>query len=198
MRLPTLLICALLTACTVNVIPADHAPATAQTARATAAMASLDPSATSRPDTRAAESAAYPAELNFRIREARARIGSRDYVLDFRNRPVITAVGDNTYRLDLTLQRDSRASLRGDETLTTHFYYDGTELVFFGDKNRNQRFDRREAGVRHLITHTREFVTQGNKRFAQPRNLDITLRREHLSSYQRVDTLWLRLMFQEG
>jgi len=51
-----------------------------------------------------------PADLDFRIVDARARIGGRDYVMDVADRPVITALGDDTYRLDLILRRDSKSS----------------------------------------------------------------------------------------
>jgi len=139
-----------------------------------------------------------PVNLDFRILEAHARISGRDYVMDASERPVITALGGDTYRLDLTLRRDSNSSLRGDETLTTHFYYDGAELIFFADRNGNHRFDRRESYVRYLITHTQEIITDGNRRYVQLRSLNVSLRDKHLDSWSRVKTLEMRLVFVTG
>jgi len=141
---------------------------------------------------------ARPAALDFRIVEARARIAGRDYVMDVTERPVITALGDDTYTLALTLRRDSRSSWRGSETLTTHFYYDGAQIIFFADRNGNHRLDRHESQVRYLITHTREIVTDGNRRYVQETGLAVSLRDKHMDSWQRVKPLEMRLVFVGG
>jgi len=138
-----------------------------------------------------------PAHIDFRVVDAKAMIGKREYIFDVRQRPDITALGENIYQMDLTLRRDSKHSLRADETITTHFYYDGMELIFFGDKNHNQRLDRKESTARYLISHTRELITKNNKRYLQARNLDVELKSRHISSYQRVNSLDIRLIFSE-
>jgi len=181
--LPIVVSCALLSGCQalidVTTVPVEPVPVHAREPR---------PVATDPRD-------AIPVHLDFRIVDARARIGGRDYVMDVADRPVITALGDDTYRLDLILRRDSKSSWRGDETLSTHFYYDGAELIFFADRNGNHRFDRRENHVRYLISHTQEIITDGNKRYVQARSLEAVLRDKHLDSAQRVKTLEMRIAF---
>jgi|GEM_PF-2106778 len=141
---------------------------------------------------------ALPVSLDFRIVEARARISGRDYVMDVTERPVIAALGDDTYTLALTLRRDSKSSWRGAETLTTHFYYDGAQIIFFADRNGNHRLDRHEPQMRYLVTHTREIVTDGNRRYVQETGLHVSLRDKHMDSWQRVKPLEMRLVFVGG
>jgi len=143
-------------------------------------------------------SPALPVHLNFRILNARAQISGRDYIMDSTTRPIITALGENTYQLELTLRRDSNSSLRGDETVITHFYYDGVELLFFGDLNGNQRLDRREPSMRHIISHTQEVISEGNKHYLQPLHLTITLNRQHFRTWQRIGNVELQLIFIES
>jgi len=185
--LPTAVLCVLLTGCQplVDVLTLPPPSSTVRTPRPVASM----------PDHTVP---ALPVNLDFRITDARARISGRDYVMDAADRPVITALGGDIYKLDLTLHRDSKSSWRGDETLTTHFYYDGAELIFFADRNGNHRFDRRENHVRYLITHTQEIIADGNKRYVQSRSLDVSLRDKHLDSWSRVKTLEMRLAFVGG
>jgi len=139
--------------------------------------------------------AAKPANLNFRVLEAYADISGRSYVLDPHNRAQIVQVNDKTYQLELTLKRNSNSSLRGDEKIITHFYYDGLELIFFGDRNKNQIFDRSENAKRYLITHTFEIVQKDGKTYGQGRLLKVDLERKHLSSGQKIKNLTLQLLF---
>jgi len=188
----TAALCGLLTGClaTQDAIlspPVSSPPATVTEHRPTSA---------SLP--KAVAPAPLPANLDFRIVEARATIDRREYTMERHNRPVITSLGDDTYRLDLTLTRASRSSLRGDETLRIHFYYDGLELIFFGDRNDNRRLDRREPSMRYLINHTREIVTKGDRRYIQPLELNVTLKREHITSAHSLRSLDMSLIFQAG
>jgi len=136
-----------------------------------------------------------PANINFRIIDAYADISGRNYVMDARLTSVITLVSDKIYQLELVLKRNSKSSLRSDETIITHFYYDGLELIFFGDKNKNLRFDKNESGKRYLVLHTFEIVQKDNKTYLNPSNLIIDLKREHISSWQRLNSLTLQILF---
>lgn len=135
-------------------------------------------------------------QIDFRVIRWSMRISDRDYVIDPRDAVQIIPLGNNTYELTLVFRRDSKSSLRGPEYVKTHFSYDGVELVFFWDKNRNQNFDRNESGVRYIIRHKEEWVRQQNRRFIQPRSLDIGLSRDQISSYQRVKNLQFQILFQ--
>jgi len=139
---------------------------------------------------------ALPSRVDFRVLDGRVRISGRDYVLDRVSRPEITPLGGDVYRLAMTFRRDARSSLRGDEVIETTFFYDGVELIFFRDSNRNHRLDRRESGVRHVIDHKQEIVTEGGRRFARARTLTVRLAREHVNSSQRVRDLVMTLHFQ--
>jgi len=96
------------------------------------------------------------ARIDFRILSGHTRISRRDYMLASAPdpRPKIIPLGHQVYVLKMRFDRDSRSSLRGSRELETHFYYDGTELVFFYDDNFNNLFDRRDTHVwRYLIDH---------------------------------------------
>jgi len=134
-------------------------------------------------------------KLNFRIINAYADIGGRDYVMDIHLRPIITLVNNNIYRLELTVKRDSNSSLRANEIIITHFYYDGLELIFFADKNRNQLFDSNENGKRYIISHTFELVRQNNKIHMQNRILPVDLQRKHVISAHKLHELRMQLLF---
>lgn len=135
-------------------------------------------------------------QIDFRVIRWSMRISDRDYVIDPRDTPQITPLGNNTYELTLVFRRNSKSSLRWPEHVKIHFSYDGVELIFFWDKNRNQNFDRNESWVRYIIRHKEEWVRQQNRRFIQPRTVDIQLSRDQISSHQRVRDLQFQILFQ--
>jgi len=138
----------------------------------------------------------YPSRVDFRILEGRVTISRRGYVLDTFERPVITPLGGDVYRLEMKFRRDSKNSFRGDETIVTKFRYDGVELIFFWDANNNNRLDRYESNVRYVIDHKQEIVAEGDRRFARARKLTVHLAKEHTDSAQSVRDLALTLLFQ--
>jgi len=94
------------------------------------------------------------ARIDFRIITGHARILKRDYVLASAPdpRPEIIALGNHVYFLKMVFDHHSRRS----EELSVHFYYDGTELIFFWDINENYQFDHRDTRVaRYLIESKR-------------------------------------------
>jgi|GEM_PF-2568830 len=137
-----------------------------------------------------------PNDVDFKVINARAIIGSRDYVLDIRDKPIISKIAGNLYQLDLVMRRDSKVSLRGNERITTHFYYDGTELIFFGDKNHNYNFDRSESGKMYHIRYKQEVVLQDKKSFFQKSMLSINLQRQHINSNNKVKDLSFDIYFK--
>ncbi|KXU35463.1 hypothetical protein AXK11_06390 [Cephaloticoccus primus] len=135
--------------------------------------------------------------IDFRLLAARATINKRDYVLSDQHPPLVTPVGENLYRLELHLRRNSRKSWRGEEKVSVHFFYDGFALTFFGDRNRNERPDQREGRQEHLIRHKEEVVTEGNRSFVRPVELLIELGRGEVSSPSSLRSLQLHLIFPQ-
>jgi len=58
-------------------------------------------------------------------------------------------------------------------------------------------FRRAPRVVSKCLCHTRELVQKGNARYVQARTLDVTLKRRHVRSSQRLDHLKIRLMFTQ-
>jgi len=139
--------------------------------------------------------AAPAAPIDFRLLHAEANIGKKDYVLSPDVPPVVYPLGENFYRLELKMKRSSRKSWRGDETVKVHFFYDGMALTFFGDRNGNERPDRREKRQEHLIRHKQELVTEGNRSFMRSVDLHIELFGGEVSSASSLRSLKLHFIF---
>jgi len=133
--------------------------------------------------------------LDFRLLHAQANIGKKDYVLSPDDSPIVYPLGENFYRLELKMKRNSRKSWRGSETVKVHFFYDGMALTFFGDRNGNERPDRREKRQEHLIRHKHELVTEGNRTFSRSVNLHVELFGGEVSSASSLRSLKLHFIF---
>jgi len=139
--------------------------------------------------------AASAAPIDFRLLHAQANINKKDYVLSPDEPPIVYPLGENFYRLELKMKRNSRKSWRGDETVKVHFFYDGMALTFFGDRNGNERPDRREKRQEHLIRHKHEMVTEGNRSFMRSVDLHIELFGGEVSSASSLRSLRLHFIF---
>jgi len=139
--------------------------------------------------------AAAAAPIDFRLLHAQANIGKKDYVLSPDEPPVVYPLGENFYRLELRMKRNSSKSWRGDETVKVHFFYDGMALTFFGDRNGNERPDRREKRQEHLIRHKHEMVTEGNRSFMRSVDLHIELFGGEVSSASSLRSLKFHFIF---
>jgi len=136
-----------------------------------------------------------PAPLDLRLLHAQANIGKKDYTLSPDAPPIVYPLGENFYRLELKMKRNSRKSWRGDETVKVHFHYDGVALTFFGDRNGNERPDRREKRQEHLIRHKYELVTEGNRTFNRSIDLHLELFGGEVSSASSLRSLKLHFIF---
>jgi len=136
------------------------------------------------------------AAVDFQLIGAQARIDKRDYVLSADMSPVIYPLGDHFYRLEFEMERNSRSSLRGNESIHIHFFYDGLRLTFFGDRNANERPDRHERRQEHLIDHKQELITEGNRSFWRSANLHVELGRNHISTPSNLHSLKLHFIFR--
>jgi len=139
--------------------------------------------------------AAAAAPIDFRLLNAQANIGKKDYILSPDVPPVVYPLGENFYRLELKMKRNSRKSWRGDETVKVHFFYDGMALTFFGDRNGNERPDRHEKRQEHLIRHKHELVTEGNRTFSRSVDLHVELFGGEVSSASSLRSLKLHFIF---
>jgi len=135
------------------------------------------------------------APIDFQLIGAQAAIGKRDYILATEITPVIYPLGENFYRLEFEIQRNSRSSLRGNESVHIHFFYDGLRLTFFGDRNGNERPDRHEQRQEHLIRHKQELITEGNRQFMRSADLHIELGRNQISTPTHLRNLKLHFIF---
>jgi len=135
------------------------------------------------------------APIDFRLISAQANINKKDYILSSDMSPTIYPLGDNFYRLEFEMARNSRSSLRGNESIQIHFFYDGLRLTFFGDRNGNERPDRHEQRKEHLIRHKQELITEGNRSFMRSADLFIELGRHHVSTPSNVRSLKLHFIF---
>jgi len=139
--------------------------------------------------------AATAAPIDFRLLHAQANLSKKDYVLSPDVPPVVYPLGENFYRLELKMKRNSRKSWRGDETVKVHFFYDGMALTFFGDRNGNERPDSREKRQDHLIRHKHEMVTEGNRSFMRSVDLHVELFGGEVSSASSLRSLKLHFIF---
>jgi len=139
--------------------------------------------------------AAAAAPIDFRLLHAQANIGKKDYILSPDVPPVVYPLGENFYRLELKMKRNSSKSWRGDETVKVHFFYDGMALTFFGDRNGNERPDRREKRQEHLIRHKHELVTEGKRSFMRSVDLHVELFGGEVSSASSLRSLKLHFIF---
>jgi len=133
--------------------------------------------------------------LDFRLLHAQANLGKKDYILSPEDSPIVYPLGENFYRLELKMKRNSRKSWRGSETVKVHFFYDGMVLTFFGDRNGNERPDRREKRQEHLIRHKHELVPEGNRTFSRSVDLHIELFGGEVSSASSLRSLKLHFIF---
>jgi|GEM_PF-547740 len=133
--------------------------------------------------------------IDFRLLHAQADINKKDYVLSQSAPPIVYPLGENFYRLELKMKRNSRKSWRGEEAVKLHFYYDGLVLTFFGDRNRNERPDRYESSSEHLIRHKHEQITEGNRTFMRSVDLHIELGRGEVSAPSGLRRLQLHFIF---
>jgi len=134
--------------------------------------------------------------VDFQLIGAQAHIGKREYVLSANISPIIYPLGDNFYRLEFEIERNSRSSFRGNERVHIHFFYDGLRLTFFGDRNGNERPDRHEKRQEHLIRHKQELITEGNRRFMRSTDLFIDLERNHITAPTNLRYLKLHFIFR--
>jgi len=134
--------------------------------------------------------------IDLRIIRWSAKIHGKDYILDARAsiRPI--QIGPDMYELQLPFRRDSRSSLRGDEIVTLRFKYDGYQLSFFWDKNRNGTWDRHEDARIYTVSHTEEIVRQWNRIFRRNAMIPVHLDRKHVSSSQRVNDLSFEIILK--
>jgi len=132
-------------------------------------------------------------EIKFSILNGRAKVWSREYILNPRNTPTITHLHSNVYEINMVFQRDSRSSIRGDETIKLHFQYDGDKITFFRDRNRNEVWDRYEWWRSFDITHTEEYRRYWNRSYITDATYLITLERDHISSSQNVRELQFKI-----
>lgn len=135
--------------------------------------------------------------IDFRVLSGSMYIWGNWYIMDIRQRPEIKAIWNNFYEMEVDFLRDSKSSLRWPEKIKLNFYYDGVELIFFGDKNKNYSIDRNESGVRYIIKSKEEIIKRWNKKSFEFKTMDIKLDKAHISShsYSRIHDFSLKILF---
>jgi len=136
------------------------------------------------------------ASVDFQLIGAQATINKKAYVLSQDTSPMIYPLGDHFYRLEFDMQRNSRSSFRGNESIHIHFFYDGLKLTFFADRNGNERPDRHERRQEHFIRHKQELITEGNRNFMRSADLLIELGRDQISTPTNIRGLKLHFIFR--
>lgn len=140
--------------------------------------------------------------LDFTIDNATARIkilwSTKDYVLNNRYYPQITRVSENFYNVILIMKRNSNSSLRWDQKVELNFRYDWRELIFFEDRNNNNRFDRGEDWKRYRINNKKTIRIQrdnsGSLIYPSNKKIKIHLSDDEVTSYN-IKNLELDLYF---
>jgi len=112
------------------------------------------------------------ASIDFQLISAQANINKKGYILSSDMSPMVYPLGDNFYRLEFEMARNSRSSLRG-----------------------NERPDRHEQRKEHLIRHKQELITEGNRSFMRSADLLIELGRHQVSTPGNVCSLKLHFIF---
>lgn len=138
--------------------------------------------------------------IDFRITDAKAEIkyfwwSGKKYILNKRADQIITKKWEN-YEIVLTMSRDSNSSIRWDQKVVLNFSYDGYELIFFNDKNKDWNFDRHEWGQIVTITHKNETKFNRGTIYNQAVNRRINLRKNAITQ-SWVENIDFTLVFNK-
>jgi len=138
------------------------------------------------------------APVDFQLIGAQATINRREYVLSQEVSPMIYPLGDHFYRLEFDMERNSSSSLRGNENIHIHFFYDGLRLTFFPDRDGDERPSRYEMRRRqeHFVRHKQELIVEGNRRFMRSAELLVELENKQISTPTNVYDLKLHFIFR--
>jgi len=99
------------------------------------------------------ERQAEMAKIDFEIISGTAYDQTGDpFTLSMVPGPVISALGNRTYRMGIVFLWDPQSGRRYSVPLLTTFHYNGDEIIFFNDGNRNHKIDRWEASEQHDVS----------------------------------------------
>jgi len=76
------------------------------------------------------------------------------FILSMTTPPAIEALGNQIYRLKMVFVWDPRSGRPEKVPLTTSFYYDGENIIFFNDETGNHRLNAGEPRELHSLALT--------------------------------------------